>query len=81
MAGAKKVYAITKDSKYASKDEVKKKTMLFAELCDVVDKIEVVFDKRNINQADIVTNLGFVRPIDKETIDMMKEKCSDSIYV
>lgn len=73
MAGAKKVYAITKDSKYASKDEVKKKTMLFAELCDVVDKIEVVFDKRNINQADIVTNLGFVRPIDKETIDMMKE--------
>lgn len=25
MAGAKKVYAITKDSKYASKDEVKKK--------------------------------------------------------
>ena len=73
MAGAKKVYAITKDSKYASKDEVKKKTMLFAELCDVADKIEVVFDKMNINEADIVTNLGFVRPIDKETIDMMKE--------
>lgn len=73
MAGAKKVYAITKDSKYATKEEVKKNTMLFAKLCSVQDKICVVFDKHNIREADIVTNLGFVRPIDRETIDMMKK--------
>lgn len=72
MAGAKKVYAITKNSKYAAKEDVKKKTMLFAELCGVADKINVVFDKLNISEADIITNLGFVRPIDKETIDMIK---------
>lgn len=72
MAGAKKVYAITKDSKYATKEEVKKNTMLFGELCGIKDKICVVYDKQNICEADIITNLGFVRPIDKETIDMIK---------
>lgn len=72
MAGAKKVYAITKDSKYATKEDVKKNTMLFAKLCGVKDKICVVFDKHNIREADIITNLGFVRPIDKNTIDMIK---------
>lgn len=73
MAGAKKVYAIAGDSRYASKEEVLKDTYLFAELCNVKDKIEVVFDKEKISEADIVTNLGFVRPIDKKTIDNMKE--------
>lgn len=72
MAGAKRVYAITDDSKYALKEYVKKNTMLFAKLCGVEDKIEVVFDKNNIGDADIITNLGFVRPIDKYTIDKLK---------
>lgn len=72
MAGSKKVYAITGDSKYALKEEVKKNTMLFAKLCGVEDRIEVVFDKNYIGNADIITNLGFVRPIDKYTIDKLK---------
>ncbi|MDU0322766.1 MULTISPECIES: hypothetical protein [Clostridium] len=73
MAGAKKVYAIAGNSDYGSKEEIKKNTLLFAELCGVNEKIEVVFDKNNIKDADIITNLGFVRPIDKRTIDNMKE--------
>lgn len=73
MAGAKMVYAITADSKYASKEEVEKDTMLFAKLCGVENKICIVFDKNKIKEADIVTNLGFVRPIDKDTINMMKK--------
>ncbi|WP_297422295.1 hypothetical protein [Clostridium sp.] len=72
MAGAKKVYAITKDSEYANKEEVRKNTMLFAELCEVKDKVCVTYDKQNIMEADIITNLGFVRPIDRETMDMLK---------
>lgn len=72
MAGAKKVYAITGDSKYALKEDVKKDTLLFANMCGVKDKIEVVFDKSCIGDADIITNLGFVRPIDKNTIDKLK---------
>lgn len=73
MAGAKRVYAITGDSKYGLKEQVKKNTMLFAELCGIEDKIEVVFDKSSIGDADIITNLGFVRPIDKDTIDKLKK--------
>lgn len=72
MAGAKKVYAITNDSVYSSKEDVKKDTLLFAELCGVKERIEVVFDKKNINEADIITNLGFVRPINRCDIDKMK---------
>lgn len=73
MAGAEKVYAITADSSYASKDQVEKDTYLFAKLCGVDNQIQVVFDKEKISEADIVTNLGFVRPIDKFTIDSMKK--------
>lgn len=73
MAGAEKVYAKTNDSKYASKEEVKRDTFLLAKLCKVENKVEIVFDKEKINEADVITNLGFVRPIDKNTIDMMKK--------
>lgn len=73
MSGADMVYAITADSKYALKEEVKKNTMLLAKMCGVDNRIEVVFNKSNINKADIITNLGFVRPIDIETINLMKE--------
>lgn len=73
MAGAEKVYAKTSDSKYASKEEVEKNTMLLAKLCGVENKVKVVFSKYRIKEADIITNLGFVRPIDKNTIDMIKK--------
>lgn len=72
MAGAEKVYAVMNDSVYSTKEQVKKNTELFAELCGVRNKIEVVFDKEKISECDIVTNLGFVRPIDKDLIDKMK---------
>lgn len=73
MAGAEKVYAKTNDSKYASKEDVKRDTLLLAKLCKIENTVEVVFDKEKINEADVITNLGFVRPIDKNTIDMMKK--------
>ncbi len=58
---------------YSSKEDVQKDTLLFAELCGVKENIiEVVFDKKNIKNSDIITNLGFVRPINKDDIDKMK---------
>ena len=73
MADAK-VYAITSDSQYGKARDVEEFTYNFADFCKVRDKIEVVFEKRRevINKADIVTNLGFVRPIDKKFISYMK---------
>jgi hypothetical protein len=74
MSGAK-VYALTADSPYGYAKDVKDLTYAFAKFCNVRDSIEVIFEK-NVNaiaSADIVTNLGFVRPIDASFVGMMKE--------
>lgn len=74
MAGAK-VYAITSDSSYGKAKDIQEFTYNLAEFCGVRDKIEVVFEKKKeiISQANIITNLGFVRPIDKNFVEMMNE--------
>ncbi len=74
MAGAK-VYAITSDSQYGKAIEVEEFTYKFAEFCGIRDRIEVIFEKKEkiINKANIITNLGFVRPIDERFIGMMNE--------
>lgn len=75
MAGAK-VYAITSDSQYGKARDIEEFTYNFAEFCEVRDKIEVIFEKQKeiIMKANIITNLGFVRPVDKKLIEMMNEK-------
>jgi hypothetical protein len=75
IGGAKKVYAITGDSRYGESKEIAEFTYRLAKFCKVRDKIEVIFEKRKevVEQADIITNLGFVRPINKALIEMMKE--------
>jgi hypothetical protein len=75
LAGAEKVYAITRDSGFGTAEELIQK---HKEICDewgVPDVIEVVFDKKEeyLSQSDIVTNSGFVRPIDHQTLEMMPE--------
>lgn len=74
IAGARKVYAITKDSQYASAEEVKKNTHLLAGYFGVKDKIEILtsLEKKIVKKIDIITNLGFVRPITKQFIDNLK---------
>lgn len=74
MTRAKKVFAITKDSKYGAKEDVLDYTHDLAHSVDIEDKIEVVFDhdSDDIAQADIITNTGFVRPIDRWMADSMK---------
>jgi hypothetical protein len=76
VAGAK-VIAITKKSKYASVNEVIKQTSNLAKKLNVEKKIIIVEDKENIEyeNLDIVTNTGFVRPIDKNMINKLSNKC------
>ena len=75
MAKARTVYALTADSKYGKAKDIAEFTYQIAEFCQVRDNIEVVFKKSReiVSQADIVTNLGFVRPINNDMISMMKE--------
>lgn len=75
LAGADKVYALTKDSKYGTIEEVKKTTLSLANRWDIGQKIDIILSRcdERIGEADIVTNLGFMRPIDKELISRLKE--------
>jgi len=74
MAGGK-VYAITIDSPYGKAKDIGEFTYIFAEFCGVRNKIDVVFEKNRkfVEKANIVTNLGFVRPINKKFIEMMND--------
>lgn len=74
MSGAK-VYAVTSDSQYGKAKDIKEFTDNFAQFCGVGDKIDVVFEKKEeiINRANIITNLGFVRPIDKKFVELMNK--------
>jgi hypothetical protein len=74
MAGAEHVLAVTRDSQYASADTVIILTRALERLCGIPDKVKISAH-RSIDlfaRADVVTNLGFVRPIDAEAVAVMK---------
>lgn len=75
LANAEKVIAVTKDSKYGKAEDVTENTLLLANYFDVDEKIQVfdVLKPMIIEKADIVTNLGFLRPIDKDFISHLKQ--------
>jgi hypothetical protein len=74
LAGARKVYAVAADSRYAAKEEVRERTAEAARRFGVAGLVEVVFGKRAeaVGDSDIITNTGFVRPIDREMVAAMK---------
>ena len=74
LAGANRTFAITRDSRYGKAVDVRNFTLELAQEWGVGDRIEVVYDKipSILSQVDIVTNLGFVRPIDKRVIVHLK---------
>ena len=74
MAGAEKVFALTRSSPYGTVEEVTEQTQRLAELAGVGERIEFVTQKSPelFAQADIITNSGHVRPIDSAMIGWMK---------
>ncbi|MDG6218714.1 MAG: hypothetical protein QCI00_04655 [Candidatus Thermoplasmatota archaeon] len=74
LAGADKVYAIAKDSKYGTKLDIKESLLQIYKDCNI-NTIEVIEkpEKKYVEKCDIITNSGFVRPINNEMIDCMKE--------
>ncbi|MCM2284756.1 MAG: hypothetical protein NDI81_08250 [Desulfobacula sp.] len=74
VAGADRVLALTRDSSYATVDEVKEQTRALEKICDVSDRIDIFTERtpQIFSQADIITNLGFVRPLDSVVIAHMK---------
>jgi hypothetical protein len=74
LAGAYKVFAQTRDSRYATAQQVRHATMEVAEKYGVADRIEVRAERCNdcLAQSDIITNSGFVRPLDRDFILALK---------
>lgn len=74
LAGAKHVYAVTQDSRYGSAEHVRIITQDVASSFSVDNRISILFQKSPevVSQCDIITNSGFVRPINREMISWMK---------
>lgn len=73
-AGAKRVYAIASDSKYGNKEEIKEQIRIESEELGLGNIIKVVYEKNknDLQKCDIITNSGFVRPINREMISNLK---------
>jgi hypothetical protein len=74
LGGATRVIAVTRDSIHGPGERNARAALGFAACAGVHGRIEVVNEvsRRWLAESDIVTNLGFVRPIDAAAIAAMK---------
>lgn len=75
LAGAK-VYAIAKNSKYGTIEQIKNEISFVTKQLHL-DSIQIItsIDEIKLDQVDVVTNTGFVRPIDQSFINKLKPDC------
>ena len=74
LAGARRVIAITRPTRYGTTSEVREATLELAARLGVEDVIEVVeeLSAEHLAEADVVTNSGHVRPIDARMVRQLK---------
>jgi hypothetical protein len=73
LAGASEVVAVTRDSKWGKANDAISAVRSLAEFTGVADRIRFFQgSSRDVaNGCDLVTNLGFVRPIDRALIEIL----------
>ncbi|MCH7727517.1 MAG: hypothetical protein IH991_13690 [Planctomycetes bacterium] len=76
LAGAEQVLALTRDSTYATASDVIIETEKLASDWKVASTIQIHTSRYapQLATADIVTNSGFVRPLDVEFLDRLHER-------
>lgn len=76
MAGAA-VYAIAKNSRFGSAHQAHDEVISIAKEFNIENQITIIYslDEIDLGKIDIVTNTGFVRPINKSMIDKLKSDC------
>jgi hypothetical protein len=81
LAGAASVVACTKDSDYGTVGEISEYTQSLASSFGVSGKIQVsaLTAKEFAPQSNLVTNLGFLRPIDEEFISLLPKDAAISL--
>lgn len=74
MAGAERVYALTRTTQYGTVEQVTAQTQEVAKRAAVDDRVKIIVDKTQdiLGEADIVTNSGHVRPIDGTVVGRLK---------
>lgn len=76
LAGAY-VFAYGRNSHFAPFDTVKQNLSSLCEQLEISDRVHVVNDWNEVpfNRIDVVTNTGFVRPINREFVDRLNSTC------
>ena len=74
LAGAREVHAVAGDSRFGTEEEAIASTENLAAAAGVGDRIELLTSKdaAPLEDADIVTNSGHLRPLDGPTVARMK---------
>jgi hypothetical protein len=74
LAGARRVFALSRDTRYGTVADVTSATFDLADRGGVADRIEVVTEKTEqlVATADIITNSGHLRPLDARMIGWMR---------
>jgi hypothetical protein len=78
LANASRVYAVTRPSRYGSVAEVERCTNELTSLAGVKDRVEIITTINDdvLARADIVTNSGHLRPIDRSIISKLPRHCT-----
>ncbi len=81
VAGADKVIAVSQNSRYGTVEQVKRYTEEWASEFGVLDKIRISSQRPVVfaPEVDLVTNLGFVRPIDESFIAQLSRQSAISL--
>ncbi|MTI37899.1 hypothetical protein, partial [Fulvivirga lutimaris] len=78
LAGAKKVYAWTVNSQYGQAEEIIKNCRELVQKLDLKERLifhNGSINTNHLNEADIVTNSGFLRPLDYQKLQYLNSKC------
>ena len=75
LAGAEKVYGWTRDSSYGKCEDIIKQCLEVAKYLGLEDRLEFSANSKDfehVKQADIITNSGFIRPINQALLEYAK---------
>ncbi|MCI0599279.1 MAG: hypothetical protein L0Y50_00415 [Beijerinckiaceae bacterium] len=77
LANADQVYALTRPSGYGSVAEVERCTNELTSLAGIKDRVEIITAIKDdvLARADIATNSGHLRPIDRSIISKLPQHC------
>ena len=74
LAGARQVFAVTRDSRWGTAEGVRRETEDLARDLGAADRLRVVVGRplELAGEADLVTNSGHLRPLDHELVERLK---------